>query len=352
MNASPSDISTVRLPAEWEPHQATHLAWPANAADWPGKFAAARWAFVEFVRHLAATEPVRLVVNDAHNAQIARRMLAHAHVNMDAIEVHSFSLDRGWMRDISPCFVYDVHNRKRCVRFQFNAWAKYSNYERDAQWAPFIADTLGLPMTEAHHQGRNVTLEGGAIDSNGTGTLVTTEECLLDNTCQPRNKGFSKTDYETCFRDYLGIRQVIWLNKGIAGDDTHGHVDDICRFVSPATVVCCREYNPRSENYHALEDNLERLEGVRLASGETLACVPLPMPAPLYFRGLLLPASYANFYIANELVLAPTFNDPNDRVALGILAELFPSRRVIGIHAVDLVWGFGTLHCLSHEEPA
>ena len=343
--------SKLRMPAEWEPHAATLLAWPANCQDWPGKFAAVRWAFVEFVRHLSSVETVRLAVSTDADEKTARRMLAEAHVNMDNMVFHRFPLDRGWMRDISPCFVYDAHGRRRCVRFQFDGWAKYDNHKLDALWASEIASQLRIPMKEAKHNGRLVTLEGGALDCNGRGTLITTEECLLDPHCQVRNPGFTKQDYETCFKKYLGITTVLWLNEGIQGDDTHGHVDDICRFVNPTTVLCCRENNATALNYAALEENWERLQGARLENGRKIAAHSLPMPAPLYFRGILLPASYANFYIANGIVLVPTFNDPNDRIALGILSELFPTRRIIGIHAVDLVWGFGTLHCLSHEEP-
>ncbi|HDP33962.1 MAG TPA: agmatine deiminase family protein [Candidatus Hydrogenedentes bacterium] len=345
-------MSSSRLPAEWEPHRATHLAWPANSRDWPGKFASARWAFVEFARHLAEVEQVRIVVTGALAEQAARRMLEQAHVNLSAVVFHQFPLDRGWMRDISPCFVVDGKGRLCCRRFRFNGWAKYDNHKRDARWASEIAGRLRLPLTDVKHKGGTVTLEGGALDGNGRGSLLTTEECLLDQHCQPRNPGFGKGDYEACFKKYLGVTNLIWLNEGILGDDTHGHVDDVCRFVNPTTVVCCREKNRRSRNYAALEENIERLQGARLENGGGIACVPLPLPSPLYFRKTLLPASYANFYIANGTVLVPTFNDSNDRIALGVLSELFPDRRVVGIHAVDLVWGFGTLHCLSHEEPA
>ena len=349
---STESATRVRMPAEWEPHKATMLAWPANSRDWPGKFVAAKWAFVEFVRHVAAVETVRLAVNNAADEKTARRMLCEAHVNMEAVEFHRFPLDRGWMRDISPCFTLDARGRRQCVRFQFNGWAKYDNYHRDALWAAAIAEKLGLSLTEAKRRGKGITLEGGALDGNGRGTLLTTEECLLDQHCQVRNPGFGKKEYEDCFRKYLGVTNVLWLNEGILGDDTHGHVDDICRFVNPTTVVCCREKNADTRNYAVLEENWERLQSARLEDGKKLTSIALPMPAPLYFRKVLLPASYANFYIANGIVLVPTFNDPNDLIALGILAEVFPNRRVIGIHAVDLVWGFGTLHCLSHEEPA
>ncbi len=279
-------------------------------------------------------------------------MLSDAHAPMDAITVMVHPLDRGWMRDISPCFVHTGKRARAAIRFKFNGWAKYDNHRLDAAWPETCAPLRNLPLIKAVHDGNGVVLEGGAIDGNGQGCLITTEECLLDQNTQLRNPGFNKQDYEACFSRYLGIKQVIWLNKGIAGDDTHGHVDDICRFVNASTVAACRESNPNDCNYGPLEDNLERLQGTRLHTGEKLEVVHLPMPAPLYFRGVRLPASYANFYIANQCVLAPTFNDANDRIALGVLGELFPDRPVIGIHAVDLVWGFGTLHCLSHEEPA
>lgn len=341
-----------RLPAEWEPHRATHLAFPANSRDWPGKFAAIRWAFVEMVRHLSVGEIIRLALPQEKDRQRAERMFKDAGISPEAVEFHPFALDRGWMRDISPFFVQDPTGSLSAVLFGFTGWAKYDNHRLDAQWAAHIANVLGLPAIHARNDNLPIVLEGGAVDVNGQGALLTTEECLLDRQTQVRNPGFTKKDYEALFQEYLGIRQVLWLGSGIAGDDTHGHVDDLCRFVTPATVVLCRETNPHDDNYHALEENRERLEDVRLANGASLEVIDLPMPSPLYFQGIRLPASYANFYIANEVVIVPTFNDVRDRQALGLLGELFPERRVVGIHAVDLVWGFGTLHCLSHEEPA
>ena len=197
-----------------------------------------------------------------------------------------------------------------------------------------------------------MVLEGGSIDVNGRGTLLTTEECLLDQKRQVRNPGFSRANTEAVLRDNLGVKNIVWLGKGIAGDDTHGHVDDLCRFVDRRTVVLVREKNRNDSNYKPLEENWERLRGARLEDGGKMDVVALPMPAPLHFDGVRLPASYANFYISNSAVLVPTFNDPNDRVALGILGELFSDRAVVGIHAVDLVWGFGTLHCLTQQQPA
>jgi agmatine deiminase len=215
-----------------------------------------------------------------------------------------------------------------------------------------LAKRLKYPRIKAIHGNRHVILEGGAIDGNGAGTLLTTEECLLHPATQVRNPGFSRADYEAVFAKHLGIRKVLWLGNGIAGDDTHGHVDDLCRFVNTNTVVLCHEENRHDANYRALAGNRERLQRATDADGGKIEVVKLPMPAPLWFEGIRLPASYANFYIANDRVLVPTFNDPRDRQALGILAELFPSRTVTGIHAVDLVWGLGTIHCLTHEIPA
>jgi len=341
------------MPAEWEPHAATLLAWPANTRDWPGKFQPIPWVFAEIVRGLLPDERVYLAVQSpAHEAR-ARRVLRRAGVDSDLITFVHVLLDRGWMRDISPCFVHGPDAPLTAVRFGFNGWAKYRNYARDASWAVRIARMLGTPVIDAAHEGRKVVLEGGAIDGNGCGALLTTEECLLDPAVQVRNPGFTRADYEAIFRQYLGIETVIWLGAGIAGDDTHGHVDDLCRFVKPDTVVLCQETNSRDANHRALAENRGRLEGARLAPRRAgLHVAHLPMPAPLTFDGHRLPASYANFYIGNGVVLVPTFNDANDRIALGILAELFPDRRVLGIHALDLVWGLGTIHCLTHEVPA
>lgn len=342
----------VRMPAEWEPHHATHLAFPINPNDWPGKFHAVRWAFIEMVRHLSHSEIVLLAVPNETIAARARRMLADAHIPLDSIEFFTMALDRGWMRDIAPFYVYR-DSTLSCVKFDFNGWAKYPNYQKDTRWPGAISHKRGFAMRSAIHRRRSVVLEGGAIDTNGSGVLVTTEECLMDDEIQPRNPGFSRNDYEEVFSQYLGIHTVIWLQAGIVGDDTHGHVDDICRFVDQDTVVLCRESDSNDANYAVLEQNRERLESVRMGpKSRRLQIIFLPMPRPVYFRGIRLPASYANFYIGNETVLVPTFNDPADRTALGILSEVFPRRRVVGIHALDLVWGFGTIHCMSHEEPA
>lgn len=343
-----------RLPAEWEPHAATWLAWPKNPRDWPGKFHPIGWVFGEIVRRIAPYEKVRLLVDDEVWEAKARRVLEKAGVDMSRVRFYRIPTDRGWCRDMLPAFTVRAESpRARAVRFGFTGWAKYPDHELDAAASAQVAEALKMPCADALATGgRLLVLEGGGIDCNGQGALLTTEECFLDPVTQVRNPGLGAKDYERAFREHLGVTQVIWLGKGIAGDDTHGHVDDLCRFVAPGKVLLCREDDPADENYRPLEENRERLEGVRLEDGSRLEVISLPMPEPLYFDGVRVPASYANFYIANGTVLVPTFNDPRDRTALGIIAECFPDRAVTGIHAVDLVWGFGTLHCLTHEQPA
>jgi agmatine deiminase len=338
------------MPAEWGPHDATWLAWPHNVRDWPGKFAPIPWVYAEIVRHVARGEKVRLLVNDAAHEAKARKVLARAAVPTENVELRRFRTDRVWTRDSGPIFVLR-NGEKAIARFRFDAWAKYPNWKNDVKLPERAAKALGVPLLPVVHRGRPVVLEGGAIDVNGQGTLLTTEECLLDPEVQVRNPGFAREDYETVFREVLGAPATIWLGKGIAGDDTHGHVDDLARFVSPRLIVLCRETNPNDANHRPLEENRERLEGARLQDGSRPEVVYLPMPAPVVLDGQRLPASYANFYVCNAAVLVPTFDDPNDRIALGILAELFRDRPVVGIHALDLVWGLGTLHCLSQQEP-
>jgi len=344
------NINPVRLPAEWEQHDSTVVAWPSNKEDWPGKFAPIQWVYGEIVRYLSREEKVIIIVQNSAHQKNAERVLRKNYVELSNIQFIIKKTDRGWMRDSSPAFV-KRNNKTEAVHFLFNGWAKYDNWKLDRKIPLQISRELNLPLTLAEYKNSHVVLEGGAIDSNGRGTLLTTEECLLDEKTQTRNPGFTKTDYQSVFYKYLGIEKIIWLGKGIAGDDTHGHVDDLCRFVNKKTVVLCREENPNDENYFLLNENAERLQTETTAGGDKVEVISLPMPAPLKFDGMKLPASYANFYIANGLVLVPTFNDEKDRSALGILAELFPERKVIGIHAVDLVWGLGTLHCLSHEIP-
>ncbi len=339
------------MPAEWEPHEATWLVWPHKLSDWPGKFAPIPWVYAEIVRTLAPGEIVRILVQSAAQEAGARRVLARVGVDRDRIEFLRFPTDRGWSRDQGPIFVRRGRSTQ-VARFRFNAWAKYPDWKKDDQVPLRAAKRLRLPLLRVRHEGRDVVLEGGAIDVNGRGSLLTTEECLLDPTVQVRNPGFDRADYAAVFREALGVTNVLWLGKGIAGDDTHGHVDDLCRFVGPRTVVLVQEKDRHDVNYRALQENRDRLAGLRAEDGSRLEVVPLPMPAPLVHDGMRLPASYANFYIGNAAVLVPTFNDPADFLALGVLGEMFHDRPVVGIHAVDLVWGLGTLHCLTQQQPA
>ncbi|HET7789812.1 MAG TPA: agmatine deiminase family protein [Gemmatimonadales bacterium] len=342
-----------RMPAEWAPHAATWLAWPHNASDWPGKLAVIPWVYGEITRRIAEGETARILVSSPAQERAARRVLEKAGASLARVRFLRFPTDRGWTRDSGPIFVRRGEPAPEIAvsRFHFNAWAKYPDWKKDRKLPEFAAKKLRRKIFDAELRGRRVVLEGGSIDVNGEGSVLTTEECLLDPVVQTRNPGLSRTDLESVLRDYLGATNVLWLGRGIAGDDTHGHVDDLCRFVGPSTVVLCVEADPRDANYAPLAENRERLQGLVTEDGSKIEVVDLPMPAPLVFDGQRLPASYANFYVANAAVLVPTFNDPKDREALGILAEVFPDRPVVGIHAVDLVWGLGTIHCLTQQEP-
>jgi len=340
-----------RMPAEWEPHAATWIAWPHQRADWPGKLATIPWVYAEIVRQLAESEPVHVLVNNATAEKRVAALLQRAGVLLEQVTFQRIPTDRVWLRDSGPLFVLSADGTLAATDWRFNAWAKYPNWRRDDAVAGRISAALGCRSWQPVCDDRRVVLEGGSIDVNGRGLLLTTEECLL-SPVQARNPGLERQDLERVFADYLGIRKVLWLNRGIAGDDTHGHIDDLARFVGPRTVVAVVEADPGDVNYQPLQENLERLRTMTDVDGFPLEVVPLPMPAPRTFQGQRLPASYANFYIANQRVLVPTFNDPHDRLALNTLAELFPDRQVVGIHAADLILGFGSLHCLSQQQPA
>ena len=346
------------MPAEWEPHEATWLAWPHERTDWPGKFAPIPWVYADIVQHLARVERVRILVQDRAEERTVRRILQKSGANLSAVELLVAPTNRGWTRDFGAIFV------KKCdaagvvsntgvtaTKWRFNAWAKYDDWRKDNAAMSRVLPKLKLSVCEPEYRGRAVVLEGGSIDVNGLGTLLTTEECLLSEV-QTRNPGFERADWEAVFREYLGATNVLWLGRGIAGDDTHGHVDDLARFVNPTTVVTVVESDRADANYEPLQENLARLREMKDEEGRPLRVETLPMPGPVYFDGQRLPASYANFYIANKIVLVPTFSDPNDRAALNILAGLFPDRQVIGIAARDLVLGLGTLHCMTQQQPA
>jgi agmatine deiminase len=389
------------MPAEWEPHAATWLAWPHYHGDWPGKFEPIPWVYTEIIRNLARHERVELIVNDPPAERQARKQLEKANAPLSNIRFHRWPTNRVWLRDSGCIFAtthvgtaalgcpgalapdsdregHDVssepalskrsapkgadrHGKKKkalapegrllALNFRFNAWAKYSNWRYDEKIGTLMASATQSQEIRPLHRGTRVVLEGGSIDVNGQGTLLTTEECLLSKV-QQRNPGMSRKDYEKLFADYLGAPHTIWLGKGISGDDTHGHVDDLTRFVAPDTVVTVIESNPKDANYKPLRDNLRRLKSASDQSGKLLNVVELPMPSPVIFEQRRLPASYANFYIANGIVLVPVFNDPNDRIALNTLAALFPTREVVPIYSGDLVWGLGTMHCMTQQQPS
>lgn len=339
-----------RMPAEWEPHAATWIAWPHNAEDWPGKFQPIPWVYAEIVRHLSRVEDVHILVNDLTAERRANGLLKRAGANLARLHFHHWQTDRVWLRDSGPIFVKQGDDLA-VTNWRFNAWAKYSNWHRDDLIPQQVAQHYALPELRPEADCQRLVLEGGSIDVNGAGLLLTTEECLL-SVVQQRNPGISREQLEAAFAEHLGIEQTIWLHRGCAGDDTHGHVDDVTRFVGENTILTAVEPNTADENHLPLAENLDRLRAARNLRGEAFDIRTLPMPAPVFFDGQRLPASYANFYIANQLVLVPTFNDPNDRRALNILAVCFPTREIVGIHAVDLIWGLGALHCMTQQEPA
>ena len=340
-----------RFPAEWEKQQGIVLCFPHNGNDWPGKYEAVQWAFVEFIKKVATFETVFLVVADEKLKEKVSGMLEMGRVNLANVSFIVHKTNRSWMRDSGPIIVQNGSKRE-ALNFNFNGWAKYKNYQLDKFVPAKIADFIDVPLTQVMYKGKPVIVEGGAIDVNGKGTLLTSEECLMHPTIQVRNAGFTKEDYEAVFKEYLGVTNVIWLGDGIEGDDTHGHIDDLCRFVNEDTIVTIVETDKNDSNYKPLQDNLNRLQNAKLEDGKSPTIVALPMPKRVDFDTLRLPASYANFLILNNCVLVPTFNDSNDRVALNILAECFPDREVIGISCIDFIWGFGTLHCLSQQIPA
>lgn len=345
--------TTVRWPAEWERHDATWIAWPHHEPDWPGKFGPIPWVYAEIARVLAEHERVHILVHDDKTEEAAWHCLRMHEVRQSRIHLHLCPTDRVWLRDSAPTMVHDASGQVVHVNWDFNAWAKYDNFAQDRKLGAFIADHTGLARREPLRpdgKGR-VVLEGGGIETDGRGTMLVTEEWLLSDV-QVRNPGLGRADYERLFAAELGCTKTIWLGEGCVGDDTHGHVDDIARFVAPGVMVLAHEEDPADENHARSLDNLRRLEGATDATGAPIRVVTLPYPRAVVMEGARLPASYANFYIANGVVIVPTFNDPNDRIALNTLAELLPERQVVGVHAVDLVWGLGTLHCLTQQQPA
>jgi len=351
-----------RMPAEWEPHAATWLAWPHFHGDWPGKFEPIPWVYAEIIRNLAKYERVELIVNSASAARQARRILERADALSSNLHFHFWPTNRVWLRDSGCIFLrrgaggpasekHASSESGHALKFRFNAWAKYSNWRHDEKTGSHMAKAAHAKEIRPVSAGARIVLEGGSIDVNGHGTILTTEECLLSKV-QERNPHMTRVHYEKAFADYLGAPHTIWLGRGIFGDDTHGHVDDLTRFVSKDTVVTMVELNTKDVNHAPLRANLRRLQGARNQEGRQLTVVELPMPQPVVFEGRRLPASYANFYIANGVVLAPVFNRPNDRIALDTLARLFPRREIVPIYSGDFIWGLGAMHCMTQQQPA
>ncbi|MDQ3673565.1 MAG: agmatine deiminase family protein [Gemmatimonadota bacterium] len=348
------DLSLARtMPAEWEKHDATWIAWPHHEPDWPGKLAPIPWVYAEIVRALSEHDRVEILCHDESVAANARLLLdAHGvQAQGEKYRIHIVSTDRVWLRDSAPTAVRRADGSVELLDWGFNGWAKYDNYSKDAEVGRAIAEISGLPRIEPVRpdNGERLVLEGGGIEVNGSGLILVTEEWLLTKV-QVRNPGMAAAGYEKAFAEYLGAPNTIWLGEGAVGDDTHGHIDDIARFANRDTVILAYEHDPADENHPRSADNLRRLQ--LAATHHPLRIVTIPFPRPVIMNGERLPASYANFYIANGAVLVPTFNDPNDRVALNGIAEAFPRFTVTGIHAVDLVWGLGTLHCLTQQQPA
>lgn len=339
-----------RMPAEWEPHAATWLAWPHEPTDWPGKFEPIPHLYCEIVRILSRGEDVRILIPRNLRPE-ARKLLQRSGAWNERVSFVDAPTDRSWTRDYCPMFLKGPAGESAAVKWRFNGWAKYPNWQGDDRAGELAAKAAGIRPALPVWNGRRVVLEGGAIDVNGQGLLLTTEECLLSRV-QQRNPGLDREQYEALFEGWLGVKKTIWLNRGIVGDDTHGHVDDLARFVSPNTVVIASEQDPADPNYEPLRENLERLKRARGLSGKPLRVVTLPMPRSVTYGRQRLPASYANFYVTNLNVLVPIFHDPADRVAVNTLQGLFPDRQVVGIYSLDLVLGLGTLHCMTMQEPS
>lgn len=351
---TPSELG-YRWPAEWEPQRTTWLAWPHNRTDWPGKFEPIPYVYGEIIRTLTRVGQVDLIVNDAKAEARAREILTNVNVlpaRSARLVFHQWPTNRVWLRDSGPTFVKHKSGEVSACDWRFNAWAKYKDWRLDNTLPEKIADLRAyrrfIPMRDAENE---FVLEGGSIDGNGRGLVLTTEECLLSEV-QQRNPGLTPAQIERTLCRMLGAKKVLWLERGIVGDDTHGHIDDIARFVGPRTVVAADEPDPADPNHAILRANLKRLRKMTDARGHALDVVSLPLPTPVVFKGQRVPASYTNFYISNGLVLVPTFDDVHDLAALNILQKVLPRHKIVPIYCGDLIWGLGAIHCMTQQEPA
>lgn len=333
------------FPAEWHIHDATWLSWPHKEASWPGKIESIYKPYIEFIKIISSGEVVHInVVNEIMKNDVTQR-LQNADADLSKIFLHIHPTNDAWCRDHGPAFLINKHHSDKIILdWAYNAWGgKYPPFDLDDDIPTLIAKQLNLPV---YYPG--IIMEGGSVDFNGSGTVLTTTQCLLN---QNRNPHLNKTQIESYLENYYGVSQVLWLEEGIVGDDTDGHIDDITRFVNEDTVVTVVEDNKHDENYELLKQNLNDLKKMRLLNGKPLNIVELPMPQPVIFEDQRLPASYANFYIANSAVIVPTFRCENDDKALSILTDCFRDRKVVGIDSTDIIWGLGSFHCLSQQEP-
>lgn len=346
MDQSTPTQSNFSFPAEWEPHTATWLSWPHKDESWPGKIGMIYHKYAEFVKVVAEGELVRINVVDEQMEAFAKQQLAMVEADLSKIEFFRFPTNDAWCRDHGPAFLVNrTTGQKAIVDWGYNAWGgKYPPFELDDVIPTKIANHFGLPLYNP-----GIVMEGGSVDFNGAGTLLTTTACLLNKN---RNPHLTQQEIEEYLRNYYGVQQILWLGDGIVGDDTDGHIDDITRFVNEDTVVTVVEENKADENYQILLENLETLKTMRLLNGKPLNIIELPMPDPVIYDDQRLPASYANFYIANSAVVVPTYRCANDAKALEILQQCFPDRRVVGIDSTDIIWGLGSFHCLSQQEPS
>ena len=337
----------LRMPAEWEKQKSTWIAWPHNKKDWPNKFDFIPEIFAEIISHISKGQKVNILIENNVLKKRAILILKNFKVNFSNIRFSLCKTDRAWLRDSFPIFVKNK-NKKILLNWKFNSWAKYKNFKKDNSIINKVKKVLKLQSISPVFNGRKVVLEGGAIDVNGKGTLITTEECLLSK-IQQRNSGFKKNDYEKIFFNYFGIRKIIWLKRGIAGDDTHGHIDDLARFVSENTIFLAYERNKKDVNYKILRNNFRILK--KLDDFKKLKIIKIPMPKAKYIEGTRVPASYLNFYIANKVILVPTFNDKKDKLVLKMFRKYFKNRKVVPIDCSILIWGFGAIHCMTQQEP-
>jgi agmatine deiminase len=349
MDYGPSTIDLLKgfhFPAEWAPHTATWLSWPHKEESWPGKIVSIYKPYCDFIKAVSEGELVRINVLNEQMSAFAKEQLVQAGVDLKRIEFFEFPTNDAWCRDHGPAFLINTDTKEKViVDWNYNAWGnKYPPYDLDDVIPTKIAKHFNLPV---YHPG--IVMEGGSVDFNGKGTVLSSTACLLN---ENRNPHLNQEQIEGYLRNYYGVEQVLWVGDGIVGDDTDGHIDDITRFVNEDTVVTAIEENRADENYHILQENLQTLKTMRLLNGKQLNVIELPMPDAVYYEGQRLPASYANFYISNAAVVVPTYRSKNDDRTLDILTACFPGRKVIGIDSTDIVWGLGSFHCLSQQEPA